>query len=496
MNIKYYCYCVQNKKKYIKFINELKEYININYKFPDTNHKLYHQYNYYIDELEDFRNEYCYYFDNEEIYYNLSNIKLENYIKENNTIPTKTDINILICHMAYWMEKKYNNIADKKFKNKLNELKEYINKNKKLPINTHELIIYYSNKLNYIEKKLYNQFKNDYSFYLANIKYILLSLNKLESYIEKNNILPKKSDSDIFISHLSHWMYKKLYKCKFDNNEYYIIHYYYNNEIIKNKIDDIYNKYSLLFKINNSFTYRFQDYIYEFYTNNYLIYNEELINWYNINYKRYYNEEMTLYEHIMFKTILKLNNKSELNFYIQEFNDNLNKLKKYINENQKILDNNHELMIYLNNKELNNTEKILFNQFKLDYSFYFDEDVYIFISVNKLKTYIHQNNKLPKKSDSNIEISHMAYWLYNKVFYFENNKLYIQIIYYCYLNKTIDNNLLFKANNDFILFFKKYNNNIIKNKELIHWYDINYNKYINEELSLEEYFMFESILQN
>jgi hypothetical protein len=99
----YRCYKIRILK------NKLKEYIDKNYKFPDLNNKLYIKYNKNIDELESFRNEYCYYFDDNIIYYHKSIEKLENYIKENNKLPNKLNSNILISHMYCWLEKQKDN---------------------------------------------------------------------------------------------------------------------------------------------------------------------------------------------------------------------------------------------------------------------------------------------------------------------------------------------------------------------------------------------------
>jgi hypothetical protein len=160
-------------------------------------------------------------------------------------------------------------IYEQEFNKKLNKLKKYINEYKFLPNDNHELIIYFNNKeLNNYQKKLKEKFKNDYSFYFEEEKYIIISLKKLEKYIEKNNKLPKKSDSNILISHMVHWMYSKLFKLK--NNELY-----FNNEILQNKIDKI-NNFPLLFEVSNNFIEKYQEYINELYNNN-NIRNKELI---------------------------------------------------------------------------------------------------------------------------------------------------------------------------------------------------------------------------
>ena len=158
--------CIIENNKKIKVTNKLKAYIDIYYKFPDFESELYHKYNKYINILEDFRDEYCYYFDENKIYFDKCIKKLKNYIKENNSLPSKTNPNILISHMAHWMEKQYNNesfmtyfsnkypllfinnieivVIDDTFKDNLNKLKEYIDEYKCLPNDNHELMIYHN----------------------------------------------------------------------------------------------------------------------------------------------------------------------------------------------------------------------------------------------------------------------------------------------------------------------------------------------------------------
>ena len=135
-----------------------------------------------------------------------------------------------------------------------------------------------------------------------------MSLNKLENYIKNNNKLNKKNNSNILISHMAHWMYKKIFKyeLKNNNNNNNNIYYYYYNNILKNKINKIYNNYTLLFDARNSFIKKYQEYRNELLNNNYVIRTKKLIDWFYINYKKYENEELTLTEYLMFEIILKL----------------------------------------------------------------------------------------------------------------------------------------------------------------------------------------------
>jgi superfamily II DNA or RNA helicase len=134
-----------------------------------------------------------------------------------------------------------------------------------------------------------------------------------------------------------------------------------------------------------------------------------------------------------YKEYFKLNN---YDLWFQ----NLNKLKNYIKENNKLpLSTNkdkeikkierwlsHQQQQYKINDRIMRNEiiRIEWEKFMEEYRDYFKLNNYDlwFQNFNKLKNYIKENNKLPQSRDKNKDIKHIGCWLYNQKENFQKNK--------------------------------------------------------------------------
>ena len=233
--------------------------------------------------------------------------KIKEYIDKNNKKPSKNDKNKNIKSLGCWLSnqkinyknKKYNMLTeeiynkwgdfinDKKYKihfldpneiwkNNLDKLKEYIDKNNKRPCskdkdeNIKSLGFWISNQTkNYKNKKeimkneeIYNKwddFINDekYKIHFLDPNEIWKNnLDKLKEYIDQNNKKPYQKDKDKNIKYLGNWIgnQTKNYKNKkiimkneeiykkwdnFINDEKYKIHFVDPTEIWKNNLDKV-----------------------------------------------------------------------------------------------------------------------------------------------------------------------------------------------------------------------------------------------------------------
>lgn len=120
------------------------------------------------------------------------------------------------------------------------------------------------------------------------------------------------------------------------------------------------------------------------------------------------------------------------------WHDNLNKVKEYIHENNKVpSQNDKDIKIerlgewlsnqstnYKNKKNIlkNDEPRLVYEQFKDEYSEYFisDEEIW-YDNLNKLKEYININKKKPSKSSNDIYIKKLGKWLSSQQTNYKNN---------------------------------------------------------------------------
>jgi ribosomal protein S17E len=240
------------KKIYMEFIEKYKEYFTTN--------------------VEEWKN----------------NLKLvEEYIIKNNKRPSSKDKNIKIRCLGVWIsdqQKKYKinkeimknkNIRkkwkifiekhdkyfttfEKKWKNSLKLLEEYIIKNNKRPSSSDDnpeikylgkwigtqKINYETNKKimkNENIKKIWEEFIEKYEqYFLSNLESWLNNLNLLEEYIIKNNNRPSSTDTNKEVKYLCQW-------CSDQQKNYKNKKYILNNDNIKIKWEEFITKYKKYF---------------------------------------------------------------------------------------------------------------------------------------------------------------------------------------------------------------------------------------------------------
>jgi len=282
-----------NEELWYHKLNKLKTYIGLNKKLPsinDENKEINSLYSWmrtqktnYVNMKnenikniwEQFINQYANLFMlNEEIWYNKFNTIIE-YIENNNTLPSRSSLDVENKKMGEWIQKqkqnyknktgvmnlndirfiwehflskydKYKTNEDKWFEN-FEAVKEYVKQNKQLPsreynrdkniqklanwVNTQKQN--YKNKTqifkNSIIFKLFDEFVNEnYDLFKTNEELWMDNYNELLEYIKFNNKLPSKHNENENIKKLGIWIsrQKQLYENKeniMNNDEFRII---------------------------------------------------------------------------------------------------------------------------------------------------------------------------------------------------------------------------------------------------------------------------------
>ena len=344
---------------------------------------------------------------------------------------------------------------------KLNKLKKYIDDNKKLPstLDTHKNIqslgFWYSTQvLNYPTKKyimsnemIYGEwvyFTKEYKQYLLSRQEKWINIfNKLKKYIDDNKKLPSSIDENKEIKYIGSWYFTQI-------SSYRKKDMAMSNEIIYNTwtvfTEDIkYIKYfkreTWVDKLN-----RLKDYIDEnnkkpsstsddLNIKNLAIWCENQVS----SYKKKEMSSAVIYNNWTFFT-------EDLK-YIKYFKretwfDKFDKLKKYIDENnKKPSSTSHDLYIKKlgNFIEKNNSEYKIKNSFMLKnekiynaWSEFIENSIYkiYFIStkeewydnLNKLKIYINEHSKRPSCESKNINYKKLGQWITTQTNNYKKNK--------------------------------------------------------------------------
>jgi len=452
----YKIYFISNEDNWIETLNQIKLYINTNNKRPSQNDKnveikqlgtwIGNQLKNYKNKENIMKNDEIYNqwtsFINDPIYkiYFISNennwietlnqIKL--YIDTNKKRPSQKDKNVKIKQLESWISDQLKNYKNKKhiMKNEkiynewtsfindsnykiyfisnednwietLNQIKLYIDTNKKRPSSvnnknveikqlgkwiSHQLQNYKNKEYIMTNEEIYNQwteFINDpiYKIYfISNEDNWIETLNQVKLYIDTNKKRPSQKDKNVKIKQLGSWIGNQLQNYKNKEN------------IMKN--EEIYNEWTSF--INGP--------IYKIY----FISNED--NW-----------------------IETLN---QIKLYIDTNNKRPSQKDKNVKIKQLGWWLSTQLQNYKNKEEIMTNEEI-YNQwtsFINDpiYKIYFisNEDNWI-ETLNQVKLYIDTNKKRPSEKDKNVEIKQLGSWIgtqlknyKNKEYIMKNEKIY------------------------------------------------------------------------
>ena len=435
--------------------------------------------------------------DNEEQWKEKLN-KLKDYIDTNNKRPSIHDKNKEIKTIGSWLSrqmctykkkvhlmkgnkirklwedfinddkyKKYFETTEQIWKNKLNEVKRYIDTNNKRPSTVDKnqeikIIGIWLNvqKTNYDKnkyiikdesiRKLWKDFINDdkYKKYLSNKQLWINKLNEVKNYINENNKRPSREDKKQEIKILSQWLSGQ--KKNYDKNEQIM-----KDESIRKLWEDFINdiKYKKYFENNEQIWINklneIKNYINE---NNKRPSSEDknheikiLGNWL-IEQKKNYNKNEQIMKNESIKKLWEdfiNDDKYKKYFKInkQLWKNKLNEVKNYIDLNNKLpsqRDKNQEIKIlgnwlhkqttnYNKNKNIMKDESIrkLWTDFIDDnkYKKYFESNEQMWTNkLNEIKKYINENNKLPSTVDKNQEIKIIGNWLNNQKTNYDKNE--------------------------------------------------------------------------
>jgi superfamily II DNA or RNA helicase len=265
---------------------------------------------------------------------------------------------------------------------RLKEVKEYIDKHKKRPSQKQKIGIWLSNQTtNYKDnkksmkdeniRKLWEEFINDdkYKEYFLTYEEIWnYNLEKVKKYIDKNKKRPSESNKNKDIKSLGIWLSQKS------------IHYKDNKGIMK---------YENIRKLWEEFI--------------------------NDKYKEYFlsNEEIWKDNLMKVKEYIDKNNKKPYRGENQRL-----KLGEWLHT---------QTTNYKDNKDIMKTKNIrkLWEEFINDdkYKEYFLSNEEIWKdNLTKVKKYIDKNNKRPSQSDKDEKVKYLGHWLYTQTTNYKNNK--------------------------------------------------------------------------
>jgi mevalonate pyrophosphate decarboxylase len=352
--------------------------------------------------------------------------------------------------------------------NRLEQVKKYIDKNKKRPstldknleikkygqwINNQQ--INYSKKEQIMKnqdiRKLWKEFINDpkYKEYLlSNEEEWKLTLNKIKKYIDENKKRPSSHDKNLEIKKYGQWISHQ--QQNYSKNEHIM-----KNQDIKKLWEEFINdrKYKKYF-ISNKEEWKLtlnkiKKYIDE---NNKRPSGCDK----NLEIKKYgcwisdQQQNYSKNEHIMKNQDIRklwkefINDPKYKEYFLSNVDDwklILNKIKKYIDENNKRpsqVDKNLEIKKYgqwISNQQINYSKneyimknqdiKKLWEEFINDpkYKKYFlsNEEEWK-LTLNKIKKYIDENKKRPSKRDKNLEIKKYGQWISNQQINYSKNE--------------------------------------------------------------------------
>jgi superfamily II DNA or RNA helicase len=327
-------------------------------------------------------------------------IMIKQYIDVNGNRPSYIDKDIGIRQLTHWIDTQKQNYKKKEYNMKY--------------------------------KKIYNewtQFINEYQeYFLSNEEIWYNNFNKVKEYIDKNKKKPYDSDKNKEIKQLGRWIGTQQQKYKNKEN-------IMSNEEIFNEWTQFMNEYQEYFLSNKEIWYNNFNKVKE-----YIIENgkrpsgsnkikeiKQMAQWISDQQQKYKKKEHIMKDEEIYNEWIQF-----MNEYLKSneeiWYDNLNKVKKYIDENKKKpsqIDKNKQiklLALWLNTQQKNykKKEQIMKNeeiynewkQFMNEYQEYFLSNKEIWYdNLNKVKEYIDNNKKRPSKHDKDKEIKQLGCWI-------------------------------------------------------------------------------------
>jgi DNA-directed RNA polymerase subunit H (RpoH/RPB5) len=340
--------------------------------------------------------------------------QVEEYIIENQKLPSKHNKNKNIIKMSRWIVKQKFNYINHLYLMKNNEIKK---------------------KFEEFLEKYKDLFKTNEEIWFDNLK-------EVEEYILTNSKLPSNLLKDKNIKHILNWIYAQKQNYK---NKKKIMK---NNEIRK-EWEQFIEKYNELFKSNEEKWIEIKELV-----EKYIIENKKLPSYHNKdkNSKYLYNWLSTQQQNYKNKKDLMKNDKirKEWEQFIEKYNElfksNEEKwieikelVEKYIIENKKLPSyhnkdkNNKYLYKWLSTQQQNykNKEQIMKNdkirkeweQFIEKYNELFKSNEELWTdNLKKLEEFINKYNKLPSKKSKDIDIKVLSIWLSTNKQKYKNNK--------------------------------------------------------------------------
>ena len=343
-------YFLDNETQWNNTLDKVKRYIDENKKRPSCSDKnkdikilgqwLSHQQQKYKNNKEIMKNEEIYnrwttfiseyqeYFLDNETQWNNTLDKIKKYIDENNKIPSKSDINEDIKILGNWISAQKQNYKKK----------EHIMKN----------------------EDIYNKwttFISEYQeYFLDNETQWNNTLDKIKKYIDENNKRPSSEDINKDIKQLGRWLQtqQKNYKNRKD--------------IMKN--EDIYNRWTI-------FISEYQEYFTDYKTT-------------------WYNNLNNLIEYIQKNNQLPKS---------KDKNTDLYTLNNWISTQQQNYKKKEHIM---KNEDIYNSWTIFISKYQ---EYFLDNETQWNDTLDKVKKYIDENNKRPSQVDKNKEIQILGNWI-------------------------------------------------------------------------------------
>ena len=432
----------------------------------------------------DFINDdkYKHYFISNEEYWQNKLILVKKYIDENNKKPTIGDTNIIIKQLGEWLSRqrqvyikkdgimKYENIRkywedftieykqyfisnEDIWINHLENVKKYIDKNKKRPSSCNKNIAIkklgvwiLTNRKNYLNKDLimkdenirtqWDKFINIYKIYIfTNNEEWQYNLNLVKKYIDENNKRPSCSNKNIDIKKLGQWIIKT-------QENYVNITYIMTDETIYKLWTDFINddKYKYYLLSNDDIWINHLKNVKKYIDENNKrpsksdknIIIKQLGKWISHTQGNYANNKNIMKDETIYKLWSDFINDDKYKQYFisneDEWQNKLILVKQYIDENNKkptTGDTNiiiKQLGVWLSGQRTNYIKKDdimkdenirkCWEDFTIEYKQYFisNEDIWI-NHLENVKKYIDENNKIPTKSDKHIIIKQLGRWI-------------------------------------------------------------------------------------
>ena len=344
---------------------------------------------------------------------------VKKYIDENKKIPFQKDKDKNIKSLGCWLLSQKLNYKDKKFimkykeitqkfeefiiqykkyllnneeiwYNNLENLKNYINENKKRPsecdknINIKFLGNWLSTqKINYKNNKdimKNKEFKNNWKIFIEEYKDYLLNneelwynnLENLKNYIIENKNLPSTCNNNINIKYLGNWLLNQ--RKKYKNNDYIM-----KNEEIKKKFEVFIEEYK-----------------------EYLLSNEDI--WCN-----------------NLEKIIKYINENKKKPSTRDKDINVKFLGNWLCTNRKNYKNNKDIM---KNKEIKTKFEVFIEEYK---EYLLSNEEIWYNNLENLKKYINENKKIPTSIEKDVKIKSLYIWFNNQMNNYKKNDKIMKI---------------------------------------------------------------------